>query len=88
MKSIAALLFLAAPAFAEAPCGPTDQVFQKLAVEYGEEIVVTGTVQDTRMAVWANQETQTWTATMTRGDLTCIQAAGVGFAAILPKPNL
>lgn len=88
MRSIAALLFFAAPAFAEAPCGPTETVFQFLADRRGQDIVVTGTVQDTRMAVWANQETQTWTATMTRGDFTCIQAAGVGFAAILPKPNL
>ena len=48
--------------------------------------MITGLGGDGRiMEIWANSETGTWTATMTRSDgVTCLAAAGDHFVPVKP----
>lgn len=79
-----AVLAVSAPAFAQGrACGPTHVVFERLASTYGEAIKSVGlTRSGATVMVLANDETGSWSVTVTNSSETCLIASGQGFTAI------
>tara|TARA_R110002074_G_scaffold333649_1_gene503859 strand:- start:404 stop:637 length:234 start_codon:yes stop_codon:yes gene_type:complete len=59
-------------------CGATDQVIKQLKDSHHEATIFAGLISPRAMVrIWLNPKTQTWTATITTPDRTCITAFGL-----------
>lgn len=79
-RSLGLALFLTlVPTNAEAMrCGPTDHVIKQIEDAHHEATIFAGLLNPIAMLrIWLNPETQTWTATITTPDKTCITAYGL-----------
>ncbi len=96
MKRLIPLLIVAActPAHAAPQCDGRDAVVALLADRYGENRQSVGIAGEAAiMEVYANDETGTWSITMTLPDgRMCLMASGVGYEVDVehptPEPNL
>jgi hypothetical protein len=73
---------LATPANA-ATCGGTADFYATLTTDHNESPVWVGATNDGAMIeVWANSQTQSWTVMISNRGVSCLVAAGVGFASM------
>lgn len=84
--SVALMIAAGLPALAQASanCGPREVVIHQLANSYGESRQSIGIgANNTVVEVFGNQETGSWTITVTRpGGPTCLVASGMAFENI------
>lgn len=92
MKSItttALAVLLACPAFAAPNCASHADVEAIITQGYGEVPIATGLDERGNFVIWwGNPETGTWTATVSRGDQTCIVSQGDSFKREALAPNV
>lgn len=83
LLAAAALLLTALPAVSQEQCGPLHMIQQQLADGYGERLVVEAAMQDgSILQVYLNDQTQTWTALVTNGQIGCLRASGTGISVL------
>lgn len=82
------LLASAQLASAQSPkCIPREKAEKQLAEKYGETRRAGGLARGTIVEMWANDETGTWTVTITRPDgMTCLAADGQAYREYEPTP--
>ena len=80
MKLALALILAASPAFAQQNCGPRPAVVEFLAgPQYGEAIAGQAMGDMGLYELWGNEETGTWTITVTDPNgLMCVRFSGDG----------
>lgn len=70
---------LAAALVCLTPWAPLDFIEARLARDFGERLVTERELQGESVALWANEQTQSWTILRLPGNgLACILGAGVG----------
>ena len=71
-------------------CAPTEAVYERLEVQYGEEVVMHLLSEQARVIeVWINQETETWTIFVTDTNGTsCLLTSGTNYIQYGLEPNL
>lgn len=68
------------PAFAQERCGPRGAVIDALKGEYGERVLFRALSEHGLLEFYANVETGTWTALMSRPEgVSCLMDAGEHF---------
>lgn len=73
---------------AQQQCGPSEAVRAALGSTYGEVNIFAGRTQNTVVEVWVNQESGTWTISISTPDgATCLVAAGQE-GMIVPVPDI
>lgn len=89
MKQIIAaalVALMAIPASGQEQCGERAAVTIWLAEEYGESLQTIGISQAGFVETWANIATGSFTIILTQGDVSCMVAAGGGFARVDHDP--
>lgn len=82
MRILTALaVLLAWPAYAQNNCAPREVVLEMLTQKYGESRQSIGMMGGANvMEMWANMETGSWSAVITRPDgIACVAASGQSF---------
>ncbi|MEM9129931.1 MAG: hypothetical protein AAGA97_09460 [Pseudomonadota bacterium] len=71
-------------------CAPRDALIEVLETRYGETVVaIAMSAGQGVLEIWANHETGTWTATLTRADhVMCAVGYGDSFQFIAPGEDL
>jgi len=78
LAALAALL--AVPAAAAPNCASAADVVSILSQRYGESVAMSGaSMSGGLLQIWGNDDTGSWTATVSNGEITCIVAQGDGF---------
>ena len=71
--------FFSSVAYGEMFCGNRAMVFDRLASEYGEELVETKMIEDQGLLeLLASPVTGTWTLLLTNDSVSCVMAVGDG----------
>lgn len=86
MKALALIAILAAtPALANPACNTREEMQRVLTEHYGEHVVGQGiNARGLLMQVWANEETGSWTITLTTPDgRSCLMNGGAGFERLV-----
>ena len=67
-------------------CAPYDVIKTRLDSKYSERQVFSGTMQaNRRVEIWANDQTQTWTALVIHPNaIACLVASGKGLNTLTP----
>lgn len=84
---ITALVLMTTPVYAQEQCGNTEKMHQVLANKYGETMQIVGGMSATGSIVefWGNDDTGTWTVTITdTNGTTCFVAVGDAWFAVPP----
>jgi hypothetical protein len=72
-----------------AQCAPAEAVHEGLSRNYGETPQATGEAADGAvMALYANEETGTWTLLVVTVGQACLVASGGGFVRVPGEPNV
>lgn len=83
LLAAAALLITALPAVAQQQCGPLPVIQEHLANGYGERLVMSAEMDDgSILQIYLNDQTQTWTAIITNGQIGCLRASGTGISVL------
>ena len=84
-----AAFLTASTAFAAPNCASNDDVEDILTQRYGEAPMIAGVDVNGMLVIWwGNEETGSWTATVTNGDVTCIVAQGEAMRELALAPNV
>lgn len=88
LKLATILTILATPALSS-QCGPREQVIHGLENTYGETRVSGGLAQGGYIEIFTNEDTQTFTITVTLPNCqTCLVASGENYNHNKPMPNV
>lgn len=74
-----AVLFSVGAAQAQQNCGPSDTLAEHLANNYGERLIYIAAMADGQtLALFVNDQTQSWTMAIMNGPIACLVASGTG----------
>lgn len=77
---VATLALTATPVVAAPNCASAADVASILSQKYGESIAMSGvSTRGGLMQIWGNDDTGSWTVTISNGEITCVVAHGDGF---------